>query len=147
MAYTVNVYKGDEKVGSGPSPVHVVLPPGEYPAGTFKGSFSDETGNESAKKDFPAVSVPEPVVAVTGVTISPNTDTVEMGKTATFTQTIAPTNATDLSGKWSTSDTSLATIANGVVTPKAVGEVDVTFTTNDGGKAGSAHLVITAATE
>lgn len=57
----LNVYKGTEKVASDVSPVHVDLSAGEYPAGTFSGSFT-ENGVESKKVDFPAVTIADPVI-------------------------------------------------------------------------------------
>lgn len=56
----LNVYKGTEKLASGVSPVHVDLSAGEYIAGTFSGSFT-ENGVESKKVDFPAVTIAEAV--------------------------------------------------------------------------------------
>lgn len=69
---------------------------------------------------------------------------VTVGETANFTTSILPDNATDKSGKWSTSDTAIATVSGGTVTAKAAGEVDVTFTTNDGGKTATGHLTVNA---
>ncbi|WP_400078905.1 T9SS type A sorting domain-containing protein [Winogradskyella sp. R77965] len=72
-------------------------------------------------------------IAVEGVAILPETAETQIPNTITLTATISPENATNKSGVWSSSDESIATVdSNGVVTPVAVGEVTITFTTNDG---------------
>ena len=57
-----------------------------------------------------------------------------VGETQTLTATISPSNATDKSVTWSSSNNSVATVSStGVVTAKAVGEATLTVKTNDGG--------------
>lgn len=73
-----------------------------------------------------------PVVAVTGVTLLPTTATLTLGETVTLTPTVAPDGATDKSVTWSSSNTSVATVADGVVTAVAAGEATITVTTTDG---------------
>lgn len=88
------------------------------------------------------------VIKVTGVSldqtsISVNAD--EIGtKDVSLKATFNPTNATDQTGKWGTSDTSLATVTGGKVTIKdgATGTFSVSFTTNDGGFTASADITI-----
>ena len=77
---------------------------------------------------------PIPVIDVTGVEVTPETEEITIPETITLTATVAPSNATNQSGEWSSSAPAIATVdANGTVTPLAVGEVIITFTTNDGG--------------
>ena len=92
----------------------------------------------------PAIAGKLPVIHVTGVQLSQTYVYVDPGNTVQFTQIVLPDNATDKSGKWSTSDTSLATVSGGLVTVKdnVTGEFDVVFTANDGDVAGTAHVVI-----
>ncbi|MCB0400202.1 MAG: Ig-like domain-containing protein [Winogradskyella sp.] len=79
-------------------------------------------------------TAPVPVVDVTGVDVTPDTAEIFIPDTISLTATITPSNATDQSGVWTSSDESIATVDNnGIVTPIAVGEVTITFTTNDGG--------------
>ncbi len=77
-----------------------------------------------------AVAVPHPV---TGVTIAPTSVTIKQGATATLTATVSPSNADDPSITWSSDNTSVATVVNGVVTAVAAGTANITVTTVDGG--------------
>lgn len=73
-------------------------------------------------------------VAVTGITISPSSPSVEVGSTVTLSATVAPNNATDKAVTWSvTSGDSYASVnaSTGVVTGKAVGSATVTATAHD----------------
>lgn len=59
-----------------------------------------------------------------------------------------PSDATNQTIAFSTSDTKLATVTpvQGKVTAVSVGEADVTVTTEDGGKTAVCHITITEAT-
>lgn len=75
---------------------------------------------------------PDPV-AVTGVTVSPTSITLDQGNTATITATVAPANATDKTVTWSSNNPSVASVSsNGVVTALAMGSAIITATTVDG---------------
>ena len=77
---------------------------------------------------------PDPV-AVTGITISPSSPSVEVGSTVTLSATVAPNDATDKAVTWSvTSGGSYASVdaSTGVVTGKAAGSAIVTATAHDG---------------
>jgi hypothetical protein len=76
------------------------------------------------------VAVPHPV---TGVTVAPTSVTIKQGATATLTATVSPSNADDPSITWSSDNTSVATVVNGVVTAVAAGTANITVTTVDGG--------------
>ncbi|MBR4521232.1 MAG: Ig-like domain-containing protein [Paludibacteraceae bacterium] len=69
---------------------------------------------------------------VTGVTLDVTSKTMVVGETFTLTPTIAPADATDKTYSWSTSDGSVATISDGLVTAVGVGTADITVTTTDG---------------
>ena len=68
--------------------------------------------------------------AVTSVTLSSTSASVEVGKNVTLTATVAPTEATNPSVTWTTSDASIATVSNGVVTGVAAGTATITATSD-----------------
>lgn len=67
-------------------------------------------------------------IAVTSVELDQTTLSIKPGKTATLTATVKPDNATDKTVTWSTSDASVVTISNGVVTAIKFGSAIVSAT-------------------
>ncbi|MEE0749172.1 S-layer homology domain-containing protein [Evtepia sp.] len=88
-------------------------------------------GSGSDSKEFTLTINPAPIL-VTGVKL--NTETLELftGNTATLTATVEPDNATNQNVTWSSSDPSVATVANGVVTAVGAGTATITATAADG---------------
>lgn len=73
-------------------------------------------------------------IALTSISL-PSTKEVELGKTLTLTPTFNPSNTTDKTVTWTSSDESVATVNNsGVVTPKKVGSTIITVTSKQGKK-------------
>ncbi len=68
-------------------------------------------------------SIPETVV--TSVSLNKKSMDLRMGNTETLTATVQPTDAADKTIAWGTTDASVATVANGVVTPVAVGTAKI----------------------
>lgn len=66
--------------------------------------------------DYCDVTVKESVIPVTSVTLDRTTLSLEKGQTATLTATVYPSNATDQNVTWSSSDATIASVENGVVT-------------------------------
>lgn len=86
-----------------------------------------------------------PVVAVTGVSVSPTTATVGLGTTQQLNATIAPANATNQNVTWSSNNTSVATVNNsGLVTAISAGTATITVTTADGNKTASSAITVAA---
>ena len=81
---------------------------------------------------YTTASVAPTVIAVTSVSLGKNTLSIKKGESAILTATVKPSNATNQSVKWSTSNSNV-TVSNGEVTGKAVGTSVVTITTDDGG--------------
>lgn len=77
--------------------------------------------------------IPEPV-HVTNVSLNMSSLLLKKGETAVLTASITPSDAADKTVVWSTSDPSVASIANdGTVTAGIAGSATATVTTNDGG--------------
>lgn len=72
-------------------------------------------------------------VAVTGVTVSPTSLNLEASGTSMLTETVIPSNATNQSVTWSSSNSSIATVdSSGLVTGVGSGSATITVTTVDG---------------
>lgn len=82
-------------------------------------------------------------VDVTGITLDPATANMTVGgETLTLTPTVLPDNATDKTVTWTTSNASVATVANGVVTAVAPGTATITVTTTDGAKTATCTVTV-----
>jgi uncharacterized protein YjdB len=93
------------------------------------------TTQDGAKTATSAVTISACNVPVTGVTVSPTTQSLNIGGTIQLTATIAPSNATNKSVTWSTSNASAATVnSTGLVTSVGAGSANITVTTVDQSK-------------
>ena len=90
------------------------------------------------------VTVEAATVAVTGVTVSPTSDSITVGETLTLTATVAPENATNKAVTWSTSEATVATVEDGVVTGVSAGNATITVTTEDGGFTATCDVTVTS---
>ncbi len=70
---------------------------------------------------------------VTGITVSPNRLALNVGETANLTAIITPDTAENKNVIWSSSDTDIATVADGVVTAKTPGVAVIIAKSEDGG--------------
>ena len=88
------------------------------------------------------VEPPEDNIAVTGVSLSPTKQTLSVGKTASPSATILPSNATNKLLSWESDDSLIANVsAQGVITGIAAGSTRITVRTADGDF--SAHCAVT----
>jgi uncharacterized protein YjdB len=88
---------------------------------------------------------PSTSIAVTGVTVSPASASVDVNSTQLLTATISPSNATNQNVTWTSSDVSVATVStSGLVTAVAAGTATITATTQDGSKTASATITVKA---
>jgi uncharacterized protein YjdB len=72
-------------------------------------------------------------IAVSSVSVSPTTTSLPVGSTEQLTATVSPSNATNQSVIWSSSNPSVATVnSTGLVTAVAEGSSSITATTVDG---------------
>jgi uncharacterized protein YjdB len=84
-------------------------------------------------------------VAVTGVTVTPSSASVLVGSTQQLTATISPSDATNQSVSWSSSNPAIATVStSGLVTGIAAGSATITVTTQDGNKTATSNITVTS---
>ena len=92
-----------------------------------------------------AVTVTAAPVAVTGVTLDKTSTSITVGETETLTATVSPADATNKAVTWSSSDASVASVADGVVTANKVGTATITATSAaDSTKKASCTVTVTA---
>lgn len=82
-------------------------------------------------------------VHATGVTLDKTSASVKQGKTITLTATVEPADAVNKNVTWSSNNTSVATVSNGVVTGVATGNAKITVTTEDGSYTASCTVTVT----
>lgn len=86
-------------------------------------------------------------VDVTSVSVSPTSLSLKVGATGTLSATVSPSNATNKTITYTSSNTSVATVTSaGVVTAKAVGTAKITAKSNNG-KTATATVTVTAVTD
>lgn len=119
------------------SPVSITVP--EVAAGTYNvrtsappsGTFATFTVDE------------EPVVAVTGVSITESNQELEIGQTIQLTAVVEPEDAPNKNLSWSSRDEAVATVSEtGLVTAVAAGTAEITVTTEDGSKTDSITVTV-----
>lgn len=92
------------------------------------------TVTEAASSENPSDTTPY----VKTVTLDKTTAELKMNETLTLTATVDVNGECDKNVTWSTSNAAIATVANGVVTPVAAGDVTITATTAGKDKDGKA---------
>lgn len=109
------------------------------------GKKSDSSGKQddtpvqpSGGEDTPSG---EDVVHVSSVSVSPTSLNLEVGDTGNLTATVMPVNATNKTVTWSSSNSSFASVSNGVVTAVAKGQATITATAD--GKSGTCVVTVT----
>lgn len=75
---------------------------------------------------------PSTPVAVSGVALNKKVATINVGKTVTVKATVTPANAANKTLSWTSSNTKIATVSNGVVKGVKAGRVVITAKTTDG---------------
>lgn len=83
-----------------------------------------------------------PSVSVTGVTLDVTGWVMNVGDTKTLTATVVPSNASNKSVTWTSSDEAVATVTNGTVTAVAEGTATITVKTANGGKTATCDITV-----
>ncbi len=93
------------------------------------------------------VTVAEPVVNVTEVSLDTEEWIIGDGETVSLTATVYPENATNKNITWKSSDEGVATVEEGVVTAVGTGTAIITVTTEDGGFTATCVITVEAEPE
>jgi uncharacterized protein YjdB len=83
-------------------------------------------------EDHCVVTVTDPYIAVSGISLSNSEIDLYLGEATEIQATIEPANATNKALVWSSSDNSIATVDNGIVTGVSKGETTIVATSEDG---------------
>jgi uncharacterized protein YjdB len=86
------------------------------------------------------------IVSVTGVALDKGALSLTVGQTAALKATVSPDDATITAATWSSSDTKVATVADGTVSAVSVGTATITVKTADGGFTASCAVTVAART-
>jgi len=92
------------------------------------------------------VSKPVSTIAVTGVSLNKTSLSLTVGESQSLSATVSPSNASDKSVSWKSSDTSVATVdGSGNVKAVKAGTATITVTTKDGSRIARCLVHVSAA--
>lgn len=116
---------------------------GDYKVKTTDMSVADVNSNAVFSTDVNCTIHVNPApVPVSSVTVSPKSASVQIGGTTNLSAVVKPDNADDKTVTWSSSDNSIATVKDGVVTGIKAGTVTITATA--GGKSDTSTVTVNA---
>jgi hypothetical protein len=121
------------------------LPVGTYTlsATPYSGTNRSGTVGTTSSIQFSIVSN----IAVTGVSVSPTTASIQVGETRQLTGTISPSNASNKTIIWTSSNSNVATVnTNGLVSGLAAGDATITARSQDGSFTASSAITVTPIT-
>ncbi len=101
------------------------------------------TATAGGKSDTCTVTVEPKTVAVESVTLDNTSLNMRVGEKTTLNATINPANATDKTIEWTTTDSGVVSVNNGLLTAEAVGSATITATV--GGKNATCQIIVTEA--
>ncbi len=99
-------------------------------------SFGGKTTTQS-------ITVVARTESVTSVYLNKTQVTLEVGEETTLNANVLPTNASNKNVNWSSSNSSIASVSNGVVSANAEGVATITVTTVDGNKTATCEVTVT----
>lgn len=101
------------------------------------------TTTDGGKTATCSVTVTSKTVSVTGVKLDNGKLELKAGETAQLTATVEPSDASDKSLEWTSSDAKVATVdASGKVTAVGVGSATITVKTKNGGKTATCAVTV-----
>ena len=129
----------DKTVTWASSNVHVATVTGGKVTALSEGT-STITASCSGKSATCAVTVQKKVIPVTSVSLSKSSLSLVEGESSTLTATVSPSDATDQTVTWTSSNTAVAKVDGGKVT--AVKEGTATITASCGGKSATCTVTV-----
>jgi len=81
-------------------------------------------------------------IQVTGVSLNYTTANLTVNQTKLLTATVIPSDASNQMVFWSSSNSNVATVADGLVTAKAAGSATITVRTDDGNKTDTCNVTV-----
>lgn len=85
-------------------------------------------------------------IPVSGVTLNNSSASLMLGNTLALVANVAPSQASNKAVSWTTSNSSVARVSNGLVTAVASGSATITATTQNGGYTATCMVKVTAPT-
>ena len=128
-----------------------VLTDGCWDAWSWNGNMNTSEGTQPGDV-FVAATIPSggggdepeiPVIHVTSISLNKSSLRLQAGANATLVASISPVNADNKQVIWSSSDTGIATVENGVVTGVKPGVVKITAQSVDGGYTAVCKVTVT----
>ena len=108
--------------------------------------LGDATHNDVEERSITVTISEKPEVPVASITLDKTSTSLKVGGSVTLTATVSPTDATNKNVTWESSDTTVATVTNGVVKALKTGTAAITVTAADGsGKSAICKVTVTAA--
>lgn len=105
-------------------------------------SVKSKDGYKSSSAEITVVKK-APIIHVSSVSLDETSLDLLTGDRATLTATVLPSNASDKTISWSSSDESVATVKNGKVTAISAGQATISVTTKDEGLTASCIVNVT----
>lgn len=136
------IYKNDELIVEGESPLTItgIEPDTQVVEGTYQAVRVDGE-RESERVDIPAFKTLP--IKVTGVTVAPKTNNLEVGATRQLNATVEPSNATNQKVTYESDNEAVTVNASGLVTAVSKGKATITVKTVDGNHADTATVNVT----
>ncbi len=110
--------------------------------GTAKVKVTTVDGSKTASCEVTVVAKSQDDIDVTSVTLDTQAATLKVGETLTIKATIEPANATIKDVEWSTSDSKVATVKDGIITAAGEGQATITVTTVNGAKTATCNVTV-----
>lgn len=99
-------------------------------------------GSTATVDNMKVVKKPTVNIPVSGISLAPQVDPLYAGESITLIEEVLPNNASDKSVTWSSDNSAIATVFNGVVTGEGVGTANITVTTVDGSFTATTQITV-----